>query len=298
MHALEPALESIKREFDLACSQLRREARSQVVHELNQLLRRFRQYRTEGDWIRVVLDGAAVFAHQFALFSLRDDALYLRGQVHLDLPDDLSFPLAQAPAFANVCQLKDPVTCLRTPSEVTSALSDTDTTKRAHLFPITNGSRAAAILFAADDEDVDVSALELVAGLASSMLERQSNAALHSHIAPLQPTAPPNGHTRRSLPAWAELPSEQRQTHLRAQRFARVTVAEMQLSRPEACRAGREQASLYLFFKKEIDKARETYRKQFMTTSAMVDYFHLELVRTAAEGDEFKLGVDYPGQLA
>jgi hypothetical protein len=29
----------------------------------------------------------------------------------------------------------------------------------------------------------------------------------------------------------------------------------------------------------------------------MGDYLHLELVRTAAEGDELKLGADYPGQL-
>jgi hypothetical protein len=28
-----------------------------------------------------------------------------------------------------------------------------------------------------------------------------------------------------------------------------------------------------------------------------VDYLHLELIQTAAEGNESKLGVEYPGQL-
>jgi hypothetical protein len=71
----------------------------------------------------------------------------------------------------------------------------------------------------------------------------------------------------------------------------------MQLFKPEACRAGREQSDLYLFLKNEIDKAREIYSRQFRTISSMADYLHLELVRTAAEGDELKLGADYPGQL-
>jgi hypothetical protein len=109
-----------------------------------------------------------------------------------------------------------------------------------------------------------------------------------------------NGRTEApipALPAWADLDEQQRTLHIRAQRFSRVTIAEMQLFRPEACRAGREQSNLYIFLKGELDKAREIYRKQFMTIPSMVDYLHLELVRTVAGGDELKLGADYPGQL-
>ncbi len=102
---------------------------------------------------------------------------------------------------------------------------------------------------------------------------------------------------RSGLPPWADLSEEQRSLHLRAQRFSRVTVAEMQLSRPEACRAGRQQSNLYVFLKQEIDSARNSYRNQFMTIPSMVDYLHLELVSVAAEGDELKMGADYPGQL-
>jgi hypothetical protein len=254
---------------------------------------------------------------------------------------------------------------LRTPTEVTEALSTTNSGERAHLFPITNDSRLAAVLFASGSEDTDVNALELISGIASSVLERQSNTQLHSQIAILQhpaktqtessadlpnqlseaaeleltapgvtnllqmpgvasassasyhrhPTersmvaaagssATPDGFAPSlpfadagTLPAWADLDEHQRQLHMRAQRFARVTVAEMQLAKPGECRAGREKADFYLFLNKEIDKAREIYRKQFMTISSMVDYLHLELVQTAVEGDERKLGADYPGKL-
>jgi hypothetical protein len=130
------------------------------------------------------------------------------------------------------------------------------------------------------------------------MLERRRNAALHSQISPLPQAALAPAHSQaKRLPAWADLDQKQRQLHLRAQRFARVAVAEMQLAKPEACRAGREQGDLYLFLQKEIDKAREIYSKQFMTISSMVDYLHRELVHTAAEGEHLKLGADYPGQL-
>jgi hypothetical protein len=48
---------------------------------------------------------------------------------------------------------------------------------------------------------------------------------------------------------------------------------------------------------KEIDKARDTYRKQFMTIPSMTDYFHRELVGSILGGDASKLGADYPGEL-
>jgi DNA-binding transcriptional regulator YdaS (Cro superfamily) len=398
MHALEPAWEDIKREFTVACAQSASASRSRVLYELNQLNRRFRQYDSEPDWVRLVIEGAGAYCRQAALFVLENEVLNLRAQVNLEVPEVLSFPPGWAGAFETVCTSKEPVTALRTPTEVTEALSTQESGERAHLFPITNGSRLAAVLFASDGDDTDVNALELISGIASSVLEREANSQLHSQIAILQqPLASQHqeeapkvehhaepvsemvvpeaettdetaelvsvGHEENSyqemdiapvragnllqmpsasytgvsqmassprrhpaeraaiasvgggaaaaeayaptvpllhtatLPAWADLDEHQRQLHMRAQRFARVTVAEMQLAKPEACRAGREQGDFYLFLNKEIDKAREIYRQQFMTISSMVDYLHLELVQTAVEGDERKLGADYPGQL-
>jgi hypothetical protein len=288
-HSLDTAWRDIERRFEAACAQ----SRAQVVNELNQLLRRFRQYNGQADWVRLVLEGAGSFASQVALFSLDGGSLRLRGQRGLHLPETLSFPCAEAAAFEAVRQSRDAVVALRNQIEVTEILSSSDPEKRAHLFPISNPSRVAAILFATADAAIDVPALELVAGLASCALERQTNATQHSQIAP----APLSIARAARLPGWASLDESQRQLHIRARRFARVAVAEMQLSKPEACRAGREQSDLYLFLKNEIDKAREIYGKQFRTISSMADYLHLELVQTAAEGDELKLGADYPGQL-
>jgi hypothetical protein len=71
----------------------------------------------------------------------------------------------------------------------------------------------------------------------------------------------------------------------------------MQLYRPEACHAGRENKDLFFYLKREIESARDTFRNQFMSVSGMVDYLHLELVQQLANNDEVLLGSDYPGQM-
>jgi hypothetical protein len=293
MHALDQAWEALKREFEAAQDQAVQAARREITNELNQRLRRLRQYAQEGEWISATLDSAGYFAQQAAIFEVKSGSLVLRGQLKLDLPADFSFPLSSAAAFASAVETKDPVVALRSPSEVGAQLSVGSSRERAHIIPLANSGRVAAVLFAANGEHTDANGLELIAGIASVVLERKSNADLHSQIG----ETPKTKTNLRELPPWADLSEEQRNLHTRAQRFARVSVAEMQLARPEACQAGREQSNLYLFLKNEIDKARDAYRKQFMVIPSMVDYLHLELIRTAAEGNESKLGVEYPGQL-
>jgi hypothetical protein len=288
MHVLDPAWENIRREFEAGCAEAKRTSRAELTHALNQLLRRFRQYRTEREWISTLLDAAAQFTERAAVFAIRDSAAESRGQINLPAAEGLSLPLSSAAAFASAIQSKDPVIALRSAGEVGQALSREG--ERAHLFPVTNGSRVAALLFASGTEP-DGNALELIAGLASVVLERRSNESSHAQIA-----AAPAVAKGKGLPGWAALQELDRELHGRAQRFARVTVAHMELNRPEACRGGREQGNLYVFLRGEIDKARETYRTQFMTISSMVDYLHLQLVQ-AAGGDEGKLGADYPGAL-
>ena len=288
-----PSWESIRRELDGAFAESGRAARAQLAHDLNQLLRRFRQYQSEAEWAHTLLDAASRFAQQAAVFTLKNDMASLRGQANLVLPPDLAFPIKSAAAFASAADSKDPVTALRTPGEVSEALSTARADERAQILPIANAGRTVALLFAADASEVDANALELITGIASLVLERQSNSTLHSQIT-LMPMRRPQSN---GLPPWASLSEDQRSLHSRAQRFSRVSVAEMQLARPEACKAGREQNNLYLYLKNEIERARETFRSRFLTIPSMVDYLHLELVHTAAEGDEKKLGADYPGQL-
>lgn len=302
MHALDSVWEDVRRECDAACSRSAQAARSQITHQLNQIFRRLHAYQGEGAWMAAILDGVCLFTPEAAIFVPKDGILQLRLQRNLDLPEDFSFAASAAGAFAGAVESKDPVIALRTPSEVSEALSSAEGGARAHIVPVLNGKRVAALVFAASSDYADLNGLELIAGMASAVLERQANTALHTQIAASKPVvAAANGTTaaavRKTLPTWADLTAQHRTLHIQAQRFSRVKVAEMQLARPEVSRAAREQGNLYLLLKNEIDTARHAYATQFMTIPSMVDYLHLELVRSAAEGDESKLGADYPGQL-
>lgn len=312
MHPLDTAWQSITREFDIAKTQAAEAARVHTTNELNQIARRLKQYENESCWADTVLDGAANFASSVALFGIENGLLRLRGSRNLTLPQESSFALENGAAFRNALETKDTVVALRTPNEVSELLMSTAPIQRAYIMPISNGQRIAAMLFASADEYLDVNALELIANMSSAVLERHSQSPVHVQISPVTSPASEtrvasassgmmdSGKTelkRPPLPAWSRLPANEKAVHIRAQRFARVKVAEMQLYQPEVCRAGRDQKNLYLFLKQEVDNAREQFRTQFMTTQNMVDYLHLELVRTLAANDEHSLGDDYPGQM-
>jgi hypothetical protein len=314
MHVLEPAWETVKREFEAARGESEREARRRITYEFNQFFRRLRQYQAEADWFVAVLECAGKFASESAIFAVSGGKLELRGQHNLGLADGFSMAAKEAAGFAAAIESKEPTIALRSAGEVSEALGSADRSQRAHLFPVLNGERVVAIVFAAGEQEVDANALELIANLGSAALERRANANIHTQIiqaraaesddeiAPEKDAARgENGateHASQALPSWGDLPQEQREQHIRAQRFSRVAVAEMLLQRAEACRAGRQQNNLYLYLKNEINKARETYRSRFMNVPSMVDYLHLELIRAAVDGNENNLGAEYPGPLA
>jgi hypothetical protein len=154
----------------------------ELTRELNQLLRRFRQYQTEAEWFSAVLDGAAHFMRQGALFACKDGAAVLRGQINLPLPDRFLLPISAAPAFAAAINSEDPLVVLTTSAEIGETLGAASAGQRAHVFPISNGERVVAVLFAAGTEPVDHDALELIAGMASVVLERKAKASLHTQI--------------------------------------------------------------------------------------------------------------------
>jgi len=288
----DPEWDQLKREFSAACAQSAQSARLQIAHELNQLFRRFRQYEKEGDWVRLVMEGAASYGRESALLAVQGETLELRGMAGLKLEENWRFEVKKAAAFEAVLRSKEVLTALRTPGEVGEELSSPG--KLAYLFPIVNTARVVATLFVASEE-AEVDPLELLCGMASSALEHKAAGASALSIAPAPKTQPAT--PERRLPDWADMPPAQRALHSQAARFARVTVAEMQLAKPFACREARERGDLYVVLSKEIDKARETYRKQFMTIPSMADYFHRELIGSVLEGDATKLGADYPGEL-
>jgi hypothetical protein len=60
---------------------------------------------------------------------------------------------------------------------------------------------------------------------------------------------------------------------------------------------GRAARDLYTSLREEIDSAREIFRRDFLSGTGMVDYLHLELVHTLANGEVQLLGSDYPGPM-
>jgi hypothetical protein len=85
---------------------------------------------------------------------------------------------------------------------------------------------------------------------------------------------------------------------LRAQRFARVRVAEIQLYHAAQMKSGRAAGDVYRALKSQMDAARDAYREKFLTpVNGTADYLHVEFVRTLANDDAALLGPEYPGPL-
>jgi hypothetical protein len=126
------------------------------------------------------------------------------------------------------------------------------------------------------DGDVDTNALELLANIGGAMLTGQTAPARLIGLAP----------------------APERKEHLQAQRKARTQVAEIILFHADALRSGRRNRDLYQALQPEIDTRRDVFRRQCVENSpGMVDYLHLELLKTLANDDVQSLGVDYPGPL-
>jgi hypothetical protein len=94
----------------------------------------------------------------------------------------------------------------------------------------------------------------------------------------------------------SEWAPEEREVHLRAQRFARLLVDEIKLYNQAKVAEGRASKDLYDRLKDDIDKSRASYNKRYGSSpAASADYFTKELVRTLADNDASALGASFPG---
>jgi hypothetical protein len=246
-------------------------ARRASIEEVQRAVRRFEQCENRQQWAAALLDSVAGFCSRGALWIV--SARSLR-----PLPGGDEIPLTDAPALAAAIDSRDTVVTLATPSELSSAIAVLFDAVSCAILPVLVRERAAAVLVAAG-EHMDVNGLEAMASLAGATLGR------------LARTAPP-------LPAGELLPEDEQGLHLRAQRLARVRVAEIRLYSAEAVRRGRDAKRLYAELKDEIDSARAAYEREFLPAPPpLPDYLHLELVRTLAHEDFAALGESYPGPL-
>ena len=244
---------------------------------LNQVARRLLLSQTRAEWLSALLDGAAP-ASRAMIFSRSASLLHL--EAARPPVDPFEIHLGQAPALAEAVRTGEPVVAARSPSELSevlfAALGPPDAA-RAVIVPIGGNG-----LLYAEGDKLDANELELIcsyAGLAWQIRSPASSPVLVN----IQPPAS----------------SVDQDLQTRAQRFARVQVAEMRLYKSEAVKLGRNAGALYHELREEIDHAREQYRAQFLNSGdGLADYLHGELVRTLANDNEALLGDDYPGPLS
>jgi hypothetical protein len=296
---LEQRLAQLSLEMEGLFGEARERARREMADQLNQAARRIRQAAGAGEIGATLLDATAAFAGGCALFRLEGGVAKggnIRGVPEAAAENfaKVEVPLASASALAGAVESRDPVVAAATPAEVSQEMVDLAghaAGERVSIFPLVVRDRVAALLYAWGH--VQGSALELLAQAAALAWSAVPVAAPAVLVAI---SAPPRAEEPAS--AWDRLSAEEQQIHLRAQRFARVQTAEMRLLEPEAVRSGRAGKDLYRALETRIEDAREKFRRTFFAgCPSMVDYLHLELIRTLANDDAELLGKDYPGPM-
>jgi len=286
-------------------------AEQALAEHLNQSVRRLRQAATFSEIAAILCDASTPFANACAVFRISENTVAgerLRGAAGeaAERFREIRFSASEAAAFAGAIESREPVVALCSAAEVSPAAVEAlahAPGDKAHLFPLTVDRTTVGMLYATGA--VDSPALELLAQATAAVLEARQRparqdvpdnpAGLSADLVRIE-----SASAAPAAPAldWEDLSPADRQVHLRAQRFARVKVAEMRLYRPDAVKAGRAQQDLYSALQDAIDEGREAFRQTFVTASkTMVDYFHLELVRTLANGNPAWLGGTYPGRL-
>ncbi len=285
-------------------TQLRRE----LGEQFNQTARRLRQCHSSEDLHMALLDSTIASSDRAALITFSGQTLRIVGS--RGFSDEVSnallrteVSLAAAPAFAHAVESVDTVVALRAAGELSERLArllGDARDRNCYLFPVVSRQRVVAVLYAdGDSRGVDSAALEMLAQLAGAALDARAVASPATPPDLVNITGAARQPARLAPSDWTVLSRDEQEMHLRAQRFARVQTAEMRLYQADAVRQGRECASLYAELRPEIDATREAFRLKFVEPCpSMVDYLHLELLRTLANGDPVLLGPDYPGPLA
>jgi len=279
-YAVTEAVAAERTQVGDALKQAVAEARRSQVESLNQVLRRLRTTGQEGV-LRLVAEGCASFAGQLVVLVF--ESSQARSAAACGIEGEISFDTSSAPAIVAAIDSRDPVVALSTDAEISPSLArafHSAPDAKAYLFPIVARHSVVAMLAASG---VQVSApIELLCEAAGMRLEA------------FQPAPSP----RETPLAWDDLDAEDQKLHLQAQRMARLRVAEMRLYHESEVRSGAATGDIYGALQNEIDAARDQFLQTFLSKSAtMVDYLHLEVLRSLAQDDDSLLGRHYPGPM-
>jgi predicted RecB family endonuclease len=292
-----------------AAAMARDAARKELAEELNQAVRRLRECARADDVWDVLAASTAPFCDRAAVYSVSGDML--RGEsvrgldpLNAERLRELAFDIQEAGAFAGVVETREPVVALASSGEIGTVnleLFGHPADDRVYLFPVLSRQSVVGVLYAASESrEVEIAALEMLAVTASAALDALAAVEPPAPVK-IQPAlvaleqAPP---AAVQAPDWTALPRADQEPHLRAQRLARVLAAEIRLYQPDAVRSGRARRDLYSALRQEVEGARETFRRECMAACpSMIDYLHLELVGSLANGDARLFGLSYPGPL-
>jgi hypothetical protein len=298
---LEGQLSQLSSEVERLFDEARGRARRELADQLNQSVRRIRHSPTLDELTATLLDAAMAFAAGAAIFRIADQAAHgdkIRGVAAEEAAafTALEIPLSAAPALGGAAETRDPVIAVTTAAEVSArliSLASHPPDGRACIYPLVVKDRVPALLYCWGA--AQTAALEMLAQVAAAVWGS------------LEEPEPPKVETPQLVKieaapapasAWEALSPEDQAIHLRAQRFARVQIAEMRLHDGAAVQSGRTDRDLYGALRSRIDAARTAFQQKFFGQSSnMVDYIHVELVRTLAHDDADLLGKDYPGPL-
>ena len=286
---IENRLSELTAETETLFSEARETARREVADQLNQAVRRLRQSANLEELSANLTSAAGAFAPGATLFRVNGD----RAE-----SGDIDIPLASAPALRGAIDTRDPVIAAATPGELSDtllALLGQPADGRVCIFPLVVRDAVPALLCVPGS----------LAGSSIELLSQVGAATWDALTPPPAPAPAPVPELVTIAPApqapaspWDQMPPAEQQVHLRAQRFARVQVADMRLFSGDAVHSGRERRDLYGSLGARIDTAREAFRSRFFAACpSMVDYLHLEILRTLANDDPELLGKNYPGPL-
>jgi hypothetical protein len=273
------------------------EARRSHSESLNQALRRLRLATSEQKTLQLLNECCGPYAERSVVLVFEEGRAFLAAANGLSQTGQAGqgsepvFDLAKAPAVSSAIETRDPIVTIASGDQISPELAaafggggDYDGYEKAWLFPLLSRQAVAAMFIASGE--VDPAPVELLCEAASMRLE--------SFSAPASAAS----RTEAAVPSWDDLSPEDQRLHLLAQRVARVRVAEIRLEEDDALRQGLASANLYSTLGPRIDAARREFLQSFLSKSTtMVDYLHLEILRSLAGNDPARLGAGYPGPM-
>lgn len=290
----------LKDEVEAVRADERRSAIRAVSEHLNAAARRLRTVERQDQWTSTLTEAALGFCERATVFSVQGSTLRLE---HCSQPTgSWEAPLSEAPAIQQAVESLEPMVAAYSPSQISPSLASMlgQVAPRLYVFPVTSQGKAVGALTAEGEAaNIDPNALELLASIASSVYEIRSAESRQQATAGLIHIEAGRQAATASSSRWAALTPEEQDRHLRAQRFARVQIAEIRLYKSQSVKEGRAARNLYGALKDDIDRGRQLYHQQFLEPgNGVPDYLHAELVKTLANEDAELLGETYPGPLS